>query len=68
MTNTIKHEHLFEQDILNRLKTTGMTKRKVKSTSLKIFLFYPHRIKKYSLTQEEVSDVYTDTILAVLNQ
>jgi RNA polymerase sigma-70 factor (ECF subfamily) len=67
MTPILKHEHFADLDILNRLKLTGITRRKGEEHLFKKYFYYIHLgLKKYSITEDEIFDVYSDTILAVI--
>lgn len=66
MTHILEHEHFAEQDILNRLKLTGITRRKGEEHLFKKYFYYIHwGLKKYSVTEDEIFDVYSGTIFAV---
>lgn len=67
MTATVKHEQFFEQDLLYKLKSTGNLKRRGEEQLFhQYFYFIKVGLKKYSLTEENVCDAYTDSVLAAI--
>lgn len=68
MTNLSEQEHLIEQDILNKIRSSSGIVRMKGEEQLykKYFYFINVGINKYSLPEESLSDAYSDAILAAI--
>ena len=60
-----EREYFSEQDILDKLRSPGITRRKAEEQLFKKYAYFMNvGVHKYSLSEDDLSDAYSDTILA----
>lgn len=68
MTFLTTQEHLVEQDILDKIRSSGIIRMKGEEQLFKkYFYFIRTAINKYSLSEDNLSDAYSDTMIAAIN-
>src|SRR5215212_5036883 len=62
-----KQDHIAEQEILDKLRSSGIIRMKGEEQLFKkYFYFISHGRNKYSLTDDNLFDAYSDTIIAAI--
>ncbi len=72
MEYLLKHVNLKDKDadaeIISNLRTSGIDKRKAANKLFERFSYFIRSSEnRYSLSREDLSDAYSDTVLAVIN-